>query len=106
MGTVSAALLRSGIVNENDIARVETPDEVDREIEREREKSLRALEVRFNNALNSNTMGREIAEWINSTGKLVSFELLERWADLDEREQLIEWSKWLAAYREVCETKN
>lgn len=102
MGVVSAALLRSGIVNDDDIERVEVQQEIDRETE----EVLRVLEIRFNNALNSNKMGREIARWIESTGKLVPFEVLERWADLEGREQLIEWSKWLAAYREVCEVAN
>lgn len=99
---MASALLRAGVVSQDDVKRLE----VEQEIEAELERAARLVELEFDDALRRNRYGYEIKAWMRDTGRLVPLEVLNRWAELDEREQSIEWSKWLAAYREVTAAEN
>lgn len=94
------ALLRSGVVTEDDVERVKVQEEIDREVER----VVRVVELRYGAALKRIHgirfgLGSEINAWMESTEKLVPIEVVEAWAELDGENQLIEWARWLAAYR-------
>ena len=80
---LAGALLRGGKVSQADVDRVEVEMEIHQN---------------FENIVK--TIRDEITAWIKTTGKLIPTEVLEAWALLDERKQQVEWSKWLAAYRE------
>ncbi len=81
---LSGVLLRSGKVSQADVDRVGLEMEIHQH---------------FKNIVK--TIRDEITAWIKTTGKLIPTEVLEAWALLDERKQQVEWSKWLAAYREA-----
>lgn len=97
-------LLRSGVITQDDIERVEVEEESDRELE----EAAQVVAFQFEVALKriKCRLGYEIEAWMRETNKLVPINVLEKWAELDERDQMIEWSKWLAAYREVTAAEN
>ena len=96
------ALLRSGVVTNDDVRRLEAEHEAEEEAKAalaHREFLALQAENKLDNTLRRNKNGYEIKGWMRNTGKVIPMEVLERWNELDERDQSIEWSKWLAAYR-------
>ena len=89
------ALLRKGVVTRDDVGRAQAEKKADQELEQ----AVHLLQVRLDSALNDivRPIRDEITAWIED----IPIEVLEKWATLDKRGQQVEWSKWLAAYREA-----
>lgn len=103
---MASALLRSGVVTQDDVRRLEVEEKAAQEAEIQARLNMAlAILIQFNTdrVLRRNKCGSEIKEWMLDTGKIVPLEVLERWVGLSAHNQTIEWAKWLAAYRESIE---
>ena len=96
MQLLSSAMLRAGVVTQNDVERANVQQRIDAEIEEKAQKVKR----QFESALRPNPMKAEISTWMESTGRIVPLKVLRKWSNLKRDGMIEEWARWLLAYRE------